>query len=107
MSSVHSGCAVNSSPPLRTVTPRLFIAARCGPRATKITSSPLHDRYAPSRPPIAPAPTTATLMSSFRVESFGDRSALDLSRGGGWDLVDDVELLGHFVIGQALARESD
>src|SRR5487761_108203 len=107
MSSVHSGRAVNSSPPPRTVTPRLCIAARCGPRAMRITSSPLRERYAPSRPPIAPAPTTATLTASFRIKGRGDRAALDLSSRGGGDLVDDVELLGHLVIRQALTRERD
>src|SRR5487761_749215 len=107
MSSVHSGRAVNCSPPLRTVTPRLCIATRCGPRAIRVTSSPLRERYAPSKPPIAPAPTMATLMASFRIEGCGDRTALDLARGRGWDLVDDIELAGHLVIGQARARESD
>ena len=43
MSSVHSGRAVNYFSPALTGTPAR-IAARCGPRAIRITSSPLRER---------------------------------------------------------------
>src|ERR1700686_261167 len=49
----------------------------------------------------------ATLTASFRIESCGDRTALDLSRRGGGDLSSDVEPPRPLGIGQALARESD
>src|SRR5437867_12997813 len=42
--------------------PWLRIAARLSPRTMKVTSSPASASLAPTRPPIAPAPITATFM---------------------------------------------
>jgi hypothetical protein len=51
------GRTVIFSSPLMSVTPSACIAARCGPRAMKVTStSPFCASRAPSSPPIAPAP---------------------------------------------------
>src|SRR4051812_11776980 len=44
---------------LSTFRPALFMAARCAPRATKVTSAPALASAAPYPPPTPPAPTTA------------------------------------------------
>src|SRR3954454_23942490 len=44
---------------LWTLRPWLFMAARCGPRAMKVTSAPALASAAPKPPPTPPAPTTA------------------------------------------------
>ena len=52
---------VSPRPPT-TFRPWLFIAARCAPRAMKVTSAPAFASAAPNPPPTPPAPTTAIRM---------------------------------------------
>src|SRR3989442_124378 len=61
-SSVAIGRASNSPISPRTRTPRSCIARRCAPRAINATSSPALLSIAPTKAPIAPAPTTANFM---------------------------------------------
>ncbi len=54
---------------LSTFSPVLFMAARCAPRAMKVTSAPALARAAPKAPPTPPAPTTAIRMSRSPIRS--------------------------------------
>lgn len=56
MGHAFTGFTVNSSPVRITRSPCRRIAARCSPRAIKETSFPALARYAPSVPPVPPAP---------------------------------------------------
>jgi hypothetical protein len=44
------------SSPITNLSPRSRIAARCAPRATRLTSAPARASCTPRYPPIAPAP---------------------------------------------------
>src|SRR5487761_255016 len=106
--SVHSGCTVKSPSGLTTRSPWARIAARWGPRAMRVTSSPARARWAPSSPPVAPAPRTANFkLRSFRPERLGHESALDLARRGARDGVNNVEVAGHLEVRQPLAAEAE
>ena len=62
-SSVAGGCASKSPRSDSTRTPFLRSASRCAPRAIRCTSVPPRARAAPTYAPIAPAPSTATLIA--------------------------------------------
>src|SRR5262245_39917524 len=57
-----TGLRLRSPRGLKTVRPRLSMAARCAPRATNLTSLPALASAAPKAPPTAPVPITAIRM---------------------------------------------
>src|ERR1700687_84926 len=84
----------------------------------RTTSTPARARRAPRNPPIAPAPSTASLtplsglppdggrgrLRSSRVHKlFGDEPALNLTCGRARDRLDEEQSLGHLEIRQPLA----
>src|SRR5450755_940596 len=91
--------------------PFALIAARFLLRAMNVTSSPASESRAPSRPPIAPAPTTVIFTLSLRPRSPESQlrrqaDALQLACGAFRDLVHEEDLLRHLVVGGARGDES-
>src|SRR4029077_9902461 len=106
-SSVHGGCATKVSSASRTSTPRSRMAARCAPRATRVTSTPARAMRAPRKAPVAPAPTITILMARFSrrraAQQVRHPGALDLPGRALRDALDEVEPGGGLEVGQVLA----
>src|SRR5437879_3271405 len=105
-SSVHGGCATKVSSASRTSTPRSRMAARCAPRATRVTSTPARAMRAPRKAPVAPAPTMTIFIarSSRRApQQVGHAGPLDLAGGALRDALDHVEPGRDLEVGQLLA----
>src|SRR5215469_13007858 len=107
-SSVAWGWARKSPRGLMTVTPSRLMAARCSPRATRWTSAPPRCRAAPTYAPIAPAPTTATLIRPpSLVHQRGQVAALDLARRPLRDLGQDGDAGRPLERGEAIRAVGD
>ena len=81
------------------------IAARCGPRAMKVTSAPAAASLTPRKPPIAPAPKTAIFMRRSKPELLGQADALQLAGGALGDFGQEHDLARHLESGQPRGGE--
>src|SRR6185295_12669005 len=94
------------------------MAARCGPRAIRVTSTPWRASRPPIQPPMAPAPKmqsfmlalTPTLSQGERKllpepQLLGQADALDLAGGALRDLGQDDHLARHLEVGEAAGAE--
>src|SRR5215472_3751616 len=103
------GATVTSLPSASSLRPRSRMAARWGPRAIRVTSSPASASRAPMSPPIAPAPKTQIFMRSRvpsgQAQTLGEADALQLARGALGNLLQQHDAPRHLEIRQMAGDE--